>query len=266
MRFRNVGKFIKRHSHQILAVVSSVGVVVTTVESVKAGIKIQKKIAAAEEAKGESLTTKEKIVLGAEDMAIPMAAGAATVGSIAAGTIVSEKAIVGLSAVVATKVAQHNEYREAVKTIDPKVDAQAVTFGAKGKVEHFVKENPIKPDDELVLYFDTHTGQTFRGRPNLTLYVEGRLMDIMLRKGNYSENEYRLLMGEMIDPIAGNYYGWNQYSFMNQDSIDPHLEIYEELFYTDDGLEYHVITLSNEPDADFIGSECAGICSHFDVR
>lgn len=266
LKLNKIARFFKRHGHQIAAVAAGVGVVVTAVEAGKAGARIQKKVTEIETVNGEPLSTKDKIVLGAKEATVPVISGGATIGAIALGAISGENLAVGLSAVGAAAIKRYDDYRTNVRAIDPKVDMQAKTLNAKDRVVNYIRNNGKIEDDELVLYYDTHTGQTFRGKPNLNLMVEGRLMDIMLRKGFYSENEYRLLMGETIDPLGGDYYGWDQYSFFDQDSYDPHLEIYEEINYTDDGLEYHILSISDEPDADFLGNNYTSISSHFDVR
>lgn len=264
--FRGIGKFVKRHGHQIAAVIAGVGVVVTAVESAKAGIRISKKIERIEEENGEPLAVKEKIVIGANDILIPAAAGAATIAAIATGTFVSERAIVGLAAASAANAARFSEYRANVQTISPGLDESAMRMHAKERVVNYVKQHDISDsDDGMILYHDTHTRQTFRGRPNLNLSAEKRLRDVMMRKGYITENAYRIVMGEDQDPIGGDLYGWDQFSFVKQNDDDPYLKIYEEICTTDDGLEYHVLSVSDEPDADFIGGY-SGLSSPFDVR
>lgn len=266
LNLKPVRKFIKRHSHQIAAFVAGVGVVVTAVEAGKAGARIQAKISAVEASRGEALTRNEKIELCAGDVIVPTVTGLATVGAIATGTIASEKMIAGLGVLGASTLQRYSEYRKNVQEINPAVDAKAMSVGAKDRVTNYIRKGGKAPEIEEVLYYDTHTGQTFTGRKNLPIHVEERLRDIMSRSGNFTENTYRILMGETPDPISGDLYGWDQFSFINQSTDDPHLCIYEEICDTDDGNEFHVLTLSHEPDVDFLGNDYSYICSPFDVR
>lgn len=264
INFKAVGKFLRRHSHQIAAAAAGVGVVVTAVEAGKAGARIQHKIYILEQSRAEELTTKEKIEIAAPELVTTAVAGVATVASVSLSAIAGEKMIAGAGAVAAGAMQKYKQYQENVRQIDSKVDYQARTMGAKEKVERYIRQAETVNDDQ-VLYFDTHTNQTFRGRPNLNIQVEARLRDILLRKGYFSENAYRILMGERTDPIGGDLYGWDQFSFVKQTDDDPCLKIYEEICMTDDGLEYHMLSVSDEPDADFIGGY-SGLSSPFDVR
>lgn len=261
-------KFVKRHSHQIAAVIAGAGVIVTAIEAGKAGARINAKISAIEASRGEPLTTKEKIEVSADEVIVPVITGAVTVGAIATGAIASEKMIVGLATTGTMIAKRYSDYQTNVQTINPTVDKEARAMSAKEKVAKYIKDYDVSTAPEDVLYYDTHTGQVFHGRPNLPLIAEKRIGDILLRKGRVSENEYRIIMGELTDPIGGDYYGWDQFSFFDQDILDDNiaLQINEEIAVSDDGLEYRVLYLSKEPDADFMSSDASYITSAFDVR
>lgn len=107
--------FIVKQSPIILAGTAIVGVGTTGYLAYKAGLKADEVIKAAEEAKGEPLTTQEKVQTGWKLWIPPVASGVMTVGAIVASSAISQKRQAALAGLYAMSETALKEYQGKVE-------------------------------------------------------------------------------------------------------------------------------------------------------
>lgn len=202
--------FIVKQSPIILAGTAIVGVGTTGYLAYKAGLKADEVIKAAEEEKGEPLTTQEKIQTGWKLWIPPVASGVMTVGAIVASSAISQKRQAALAGLYAMSETAMKEYQAKVEE----------KYGSKKEQEirdavnaDSVKDDipPFNPDSYggKVLVKDRMSGRIFLGDPNKIRAAANELAEGILNGDMCASlNEFY----EMIDlesTETGIMCGWN---------------------------------------------------------
>lgn len=176
--------FIVKQSPIILAGTAVAGVVTTCVLAVRAGIRASELIKEAENVKGESLSTKEKVVASWKAYIPPAISGALTIGSIIGSTTISQKRQTALAALSALSESALREYQEKVEAKYGPKDAQKIKDEINSDKVRSAGTPPWEegtlPKGECLCY-DRLTGRYFTSSVQQIKMAEATLMGNIAR-------------------------------------------------------------------------------------
>lgn len=156
--------FIIKQSPIILAGAAVAGVATTGVLAVRAGIRANEIIKEEENAKGDVLTTKEKMEACWKPFIPPIVSGFLTVGAIIASTTISQKRQTALAGLYALSETALKEYQDKIEQKYGAKGAQAIKDEINGDRVKAVDTPPWEnypfPTDEC-LCFDPLTSRYF---------------------------------------------------------------------------------------------------------
>ena len=201
----NIIRWVKHHSPTILAIVGSIGTVVTAVLSAKATPGALMAIYAAEgDANGE-LPMKEKVRTAAPYYIPAAIAGLSTIACILGANAISQNAQAALMSGYALLDSTYKEYRDQVTNI---VGPQTNRIVEKAMAEE--KENTHFSLDEPQTFYEEHYGKFFELTMKQVMQAEYHINRNLVLKGEVTLNEFYDFLGLEHIPI-GDDIGWDQY-------------------------------------------------------
>lgn len=235
-------RFLKRNSATILTCAGAVGVVATTITAVKATPKALVLLEKAKKAKGESLTTLEKVKIAGPVYILSVALGASTIACIFGANVLNKRNQAALMSAYALVDSSYKDYRKKVDEIYGEEAGTQVRAGiAKDKYD----EHPIKVEEGKRLYYDFFSEQYFEATPFDVQRAEYEInRTLMLDDCVYLDDWYKMIG---IDPLEPRYnFGWTTSGNMDaywQTWVDFHHEKVE----LDEGLECIIISFMQDP-------------------
>ena len=236
--------FMKRNAPTILTSIGGVGVVSTAVMAAKATPKAMLILEQAEAEKGEQLTKLEKVKV-AGPVYIPTALmGAATIVCIFGANTLNKRNQAALTSAYAMVSNSYQEYKKKVEELYGEDGEEQVVRGiAKDKY------NGEKATEETELFYDEFSGRFFKSTVEAVQRAEYQInRDLVMQDWATINDFYGYLNIPHVD--GGDVIGWS--TPMNgemywQSWVDfSHLKMVD-----DDGLEYYILRMYQEPMPDF---------------
>lgn len=239
--------FIKRHGSTILTSIGGAGVIVTTIMAVKATPKALEKIEAAKEEKGEELTKIELVRIAGPSYIPTVITGVGTLACIFGANIMNKKQQAALISAYTLLDSSFKEYKGKVRELLGE-DGESEIKAEIAK-DHYKEDEPIKTDDEKLLFYDYFSERYFESTMIDVLQAENNLnKQIAITTGAYL-NEFYEFLG--IDKIpAGNELGWCN-GLLESMYWTNWVDFDHKKVEMEDGMECIIITMMQEPVIDF---------------
>lgn len=220
--------------------------VTTSVMAVKATPKALLLLEEAKKKKGEKLTTVEKVKVAGPTYIPAALVGVSTIACIFGANAFSKHQQASLMSAYAMLDASYKEYREKVNDLyGENADTDVKNEIAKDKY----KEADIPQGGELELFFDEFSGRFFRSTLADVQRAEYEInRDLTLRDWATINEFYDYLKIPHVD--AGDIIGWS--TPMNGEMYwQPWVDFSNVKMVDDDGLEYYIVRMFQEPMPDF---------------
>lgn len=238
-------QFLKKNSATILTSVGAAGVVVTAVTAVKATPKALAILEEAKNEKEEELTNLEKIKYAGPVYIPSVLIGASTIACIFGANSLNKRQQASLASAYALLNNSYKEYKKKVIELYGEDGEEAVVRGiAQDKYE----EADIPKDDEQ-LFFDEFSGRFFKSTMEKVQRAEYEInRDLVMRDWATLNDFYDYLKIPGLE--GGETIGWS--TPMNSDMYwQPWVDFSNVKAITDDGVEYYIVRMFQEPVPDF---------------
>ena len=243
-----MGKLLRNST--VLTCIGGVGVVATAVTASKATPKALLYLELAKEEKGANLTPLEKFKI-AGPVYIPSALiGAATLACIFGANALNKKQQASLMSAYALLDNSYKEYKAKVKDIYGEEGVQTIREEiAKDKYE----EEKESADDGRLLFYDEFSGRFFRSTMEKVRWAEYEVnRDLVMRGWACINDFYEYLNVPLLD--SGYDLGWTP-AMNSQDYWQEWVDFSNAKSIMDDGTEYYIITMFQEPRFNFADFE-----------
>lgn len=242
----NYQLFLKRNSATILTCAGGAGVVATAVLTAKATPKAMRLLEEATMEKGEDLTNLEKIRVAGVAYIPPLLVGASTIACIFGANTLNKRQQASLMSAYALLDSSYKEYRSKVKDIyGEDADENVKNEIAKDKY----KNEDIPQENGLELFFDEFSGRFFRSTLEKVQRAQYEInRDLTLRDWATIDEFYDYLGIPHVD--GGDVIGWS--TSMNGEMYwQTWVDFSNVKMVDDDGLEYYIVRMFQEPMPDF---------------
>lgn len=236
----------KRNASTILTCVGAIGVVATSVTAIKATPKAIKLLEEAKEEKGEELTNIE-VVKAVAPVYIPaVVIGISTVACIFGANTLNKRQQAALTSAYALLSSSYKEYRDkVVYLLGEEKHEEVIEEIAKDKY----KETDISVSEENQLFYDAFSRRYFESTLFKVQKAEYYLnRDLTMRDYAYLNEFYDYLGLEAHD--SGDTLGWSTGACI-ETYWQPWIDFSHKKVTMDDGLECIIVTMFQEPLADF---------------
>lgn len=246
--FNRLGQAVKRESPIILAVVSTVGIVATTVLAVRATPKAIQKLEEAKNEKGEELTLIETFVTAAPSYTWAALTGFSTIVCVLGSGILNRKKQASLVGAYALLGKSYREYRDAAKRVygedsDEKIKAEMAKppyISADG--QSWSEE--LDQKGEKSLFYDLYSQRYFESTIGAVINAECHVNRNLMLRGYVPLNEYYEFLG--IEGVEfGSDFGW-EFDRLTESGF-LWLDFDNTLSTMDDGLECCIVSSAFEP-------------------
>ena len=237
--------YLKRNTPTILTCMGGVGVVATAVTAVRATPKALQALEIAEKQKGGSLTNLEKFRVAGPVYIPSVAIGVSTLACIFGANALNKRQQAALTSAYAMLNTSYKEYKNKVKDMYGDEAANDVT---EQIAEDKYDANTVEGDGKD-LFYDEFSGRFFRSTIEEVQRAEYNLnRDLVLRDWVNINEFYDYLKLDKVD--GGDHIGWSTY--MNMDMYwQSWVDFSNRKTVTDDGKEYYIITMFQEPIAGY---------------
>ena len=240
--------FLKRNSSTILTCAGAAGVIATTVMAVKATPKALTLLEQAKEEKGEELT-KLEIVQVAGPVYIPsIVMGAATITCVFGANMLNQRQQASLISAYTLVDNSYKEYKKKLKELHGDEIDQQIRHAI---VEDRFEECDFQVSQEKHLFFDYYSLRYFESTVEEVLMAENRFNKNFALSGYAALNDFYDTVG-LPHTDYGYEVGWSLEAggaFYNYSWIDFN----HEKILLEDGLECYIISMEQEPTADYLG-------------
>ena len=238
--------FLKRNSSTILTCVGAVGVVATAVLTAKATQKAVRIMDAAEEEKGEALTTTEAIKAAGTVYIPAVVVGASTIACIFGANALNKRQQAALMSAYALLDSSYKDYQNKVKEIH----GEDAHWNIKKEIaKDKYEDEGFDFGDDKQLFYDEFSERYFEARMEDVLRAEYEINKKISVWGGAELNEFYELLG--LEPVDYGYFlGWSSGGLMEMTWSDW-LDFYHEKTLINDDLECILITMSTEPMYDY---------------
>lgn len=242
----NYQLFLKRNSATILTCAGGVGVVATAVMTAKATPKAMQLLEEAKIEKGEDLTNLEKIRVAGIAYIPPLLVGASTIACIFGANALNKRQQASLMSAYALLDSSYKEYRSKVKDLyGEDADENVKNEIAKDKY----KNDNIPKENGLELFYDEFSGRFFRSTLEKVQRAQYEInRDLTLREWATIDEFYDYLDIPHVD--GGDIIGWSA-AQNEQDYWQTWIDFSNLKMVDDDGLEYYIVRMYQEPSLDF---------------
>lgn len=255
MNTKAIRRVMRKFGPPVLAAASVIGTMATGYFAAKAGMRSVVLLREAEEAKGEPLTTGEKIKAAGKEYIPAAVIGTATAASIIGGYTIGKRVNAGLSAGYLALRDKYKHYQEEVKEeYGEEAHEKILEKMAKPGAEK-AKETPITAEclgtycnldfqaaEEERTFLDAWSGKYFTSTINRVMAAEAHLNRNFILGGDISlECWYEFLGIETPEEVKKDFLGW---------SVEDELYWIDFNHYkmiTDDGFEAYVIEFAWDP-------------------
>lgn len=237
--------FMKKNSSTILTVLSSAGVIGTSILAVKATPKAMKLIDEAKLYNDEELTVMKTVKVAWKPYVPAILTGISTIACIFGINHLSRKNQATLMSAYALLDNSYKEYRnKANELYGEDADSKIKTGIAESHLDD------IKVEDEKMIFFEFQSMRQFTATMHHVVQAECAFLELLHTKGFATLNEYYSLLG--LPPVSfGDNQGWH-----DMERIDPYhceeLEFYYEKAISKNGTEFTIIDTNLPPSSDFI--------------
>lgn len=234
--------FVKRNAPTILTCAGGAGVVATSVMAVKATPKALKRLEQAEEAKGDDLTTFEK-VQAAGPVYIPAAlVGVSTIACIFGANVLNKRQ----QAIMASAYAMlDNSYKEYKKKFREMYGTDADAEVRESIANDKYKQVDIPEDEKFDLFFDEFSGRFFKSTLEKVQKAEYQVnRDLVMQEWCTINNFYEYLGIPVLD--IGDDIGWSTAN-NEQAYWQAWVDFSNVKAVTNDGREYYIVRMFQEP-------------------
>lgn len=239
--------FWNKNASTILTSVGAVGVVATSVSTVKATTKASQLLEDAKTEKGECLTKTEKVKVALPSYIPVIALGAATIVCIFGANALNKRQQASMAGAYVFLDQTYKEYKSKVNSMyGDDAESQISEEIARNKYE----QTGVPPNENgKELFYDEYSKRYFESTIEEVQRAEYRLNRDMVMRDYAYLNEWYEHIG--LPPIDGGYsLGWSIGQCMDmywQSWIDfTHSKV-----IMDDGRECHIIRIMEEPIIDF---------------
>lgn len=241
----NVKLYFRNNSSTILTCVGIVGVVATAIMAVKATPKATKMLTDAQEEKGEKLTKTEMILTVAPAYIPTVITGAATITCIVSANILNKHQQAAITSAYALLDQSFKDYKgKVVELYGEDTDREIRDEIAKDKYN----ESDMKYGSQQ-LFYDEFSKRFFESTSFKVQQAEYYLnRDLTMRDYAYLNEFYEYLDIDEID--SGWKLGWSTGSCLAA-YWQPWIDFNHRKVTMEDGVEYTIITMFQEPFADF---------------
>lgn len=234
--------FLKRNAPTILTYMGGAGAIATTVMAVKATPKALELLEKANREKGEELTKIEKVKV-AGPVYIPSAImGVSTLVCIFGANSLSQRNQASLASAYALLDNSYKEYRKKVEELYGEDANNEIRNGiAKDKYED---QEPTRiPEKEL--FYDEFSGRFFNSTLEKVQQAQYNVNRDLFMQSYATINDFYLYLD--IPPIdGGDHIGWTP--AMNEyDHWQAWVDFSNLKMVDDDGLEYYIVRIYQEP-------------------
>lgn len=238
--------FVKRNSSTILTCIGAAGVVSTTVLAIKSTPKALMLLEEAKQEKGEELTKTEIVKVTAPVYIPTVVIGVSTLACIFGANILNKRQQAALTSAYALVSSSYKKYKNKVEELYGE-DIEKEVISEIAKDEYKDTDITVRNDEEL--FYDAFSGRYFTSTKFKVQQAEYYLnRDLTMRDYAYLNEFYEYLD---IDPIdSGWKIGWSVGSCLAA-YWQPWIDFNHHKTTMDDGLECTIITMFQEPFADF---------------
>lgn len=236
--------FMKKNAPTIITSIGGVGVVSTAVMAAKATPKAMLVLEEAETAKGEELTRFEKVKIAGPVYIPTMLMGAATIVCIFGANTLNQRNQAALTSAYAMVSNSYQEYKKKVVEL----------YGEDGEVRVVQEVAKDKYDGETAtrdteLFYDEFSGRFFNSTVESVQRAEYMInRDLVMQDWATVNDFYGYLNVPHVD--GGDTIGWS--TPMNSDMYwQPWVDFSHLKIVDDDGLEYYILRMYQEPMPDF---------------
>lgn len=238
--------WIKRNASTILSCAGVVGVVATSYLAVKATPKAVTLLELAEEEKGEELTKMEAVKVVAPVYIPAIAVGVSTIACILGANVLNKRQQAALTSAYALLDSSFKEYKNKVVELYGE-DGEARVREEIAKDDY--EETDITVSEGNQLFYDAFSHRYFESTLFKVQQAEYYLnRDLTMRDYAYLNEFYEYLDIDEID--SGWTLGWSVGSCLAA-YWQPWIDFSHRKVVMDDGLECTIITMFQEPFADF---------------
>lgn len=240
--------FMKRNGSTILTCIGGVGVIATTVTAVKATPKAMLLLEQAEKEKGEELTRLEKIYTAAPIYIPSVLIGVSTIACIFGANVLNKHQQAALASAYALLDSSYKEYKAKFKEL---YGENANTEIIKSIANDKYKESDIQQEDGKVMFYDEFSRRFFHSTLESVQRAEYQVnRDLVMQDWATINDFYGYLNVPPID--GGDVVGWS--SPMNEQMYwQTWVDFAHHHVVDDDGLEYYILRMFQEPMPDFEG-------------
>lgn len=246
---------LKKHSSTILTVIGAMGVVATSILSVKATPKALALLEDAKQEKGEELSIKETIQVAWKPYIPAVLTGFGTIACIFGANYLSTRNQASLMSAYALLDRTYKEYQNKVKEVSgPEKELSLREELLKDKYDGEVittkYENDISEDEDKLIFYDNVSSRFFVSTMQRVMEAECKFKEAVEWKGYGFLNQYYDMLGiPRVD------YGY-QLGWTDVENNDPYncasLEFNYEKVSPKEGVEIWIIRTNVPPATDYI--------------
>lgn len=238
--------FVKRNAPTILTCMGGVGVVATSVMAVKATPKALRLLEEVEKEKGEELTNLEKVQVAAPAYIPAVLVGVSTIACIFGANMLNKRQQASLMSAYAMISNSYTEYKEKVRELYGGDGEEKV---AKEIAKDKYEKTDIQREEGTVLFYDEFSGRFFNSTMENVQRAQYEInRDLVLRDWATINEFYDYLHIPPVD--GGDIIGWS--TAMNGDMYwQTWVDFSNVKMVDDDGLEYYILRMFQEPMPDF---------------
>lgn len=220
--------------------------VATAVLTAKATPKAMRLLEEAKKEKGEELTNLEKIQAAGVAYIPPLLVGASTIACIFGANALNKRQQASLMSAYALLDSSYKEYRSKVKDIyGEDADENIKNEIAKDKY----KNDDVPKENGLELFYDEFSGRFFRSTLEKVQRAQYEInRDLSLTEWATINDFYDYLDIPHVD--GGDVIGWSM-AMNEQDYWQTWVDFSNLKMVDDDGLEYYIVRMYQEPTLDF---------------
>lgn len=237
------GLFIKKNAPIILTSIGAVGVVATAVSTAKGATKASKLLDQAKEAKGEELTTGERIKVAAPSFIPAVLFGTATITCIFGANVLNKRKQASLIGAYTMLDSTFKQYKDKLKELYGD-DAD------KKIVDEIAKENHPGVVPQKELFYDSFSQRYFESTMEDVLKAENETNKMMVTGWAVGVNEFYEQLG-LKGIVEYNELGWS-YNMMADMYWHEWIEFDHRKVEADDGSVYTVIDMPLPPFAGYL--------------
>ena len=244
---KSMTKSLKRNLPTVLTCLSVIGVVATTVTSIKA---TPKALMLLEESREQEHTPPE-IIKNVAPVYIPtLVAGAATISCIIGAHVTNHKRIVALASACSASTAALQDYKRKTRELLGEEKEREI-YEAVVNDRITDEDVEVTEDDGKILFYEEFAGKFFKSTMEDVLMAEYELNRTFRLRGGVSLQDFYAYLGLSSAGLPEEI-GWGEWmgeAFYGYSWIDFEHQKAE----TEDGREYYIIRYPFSPTMDYLG-------------